>query len=159
MYHKREAVIMPIQRTLSPVPPLGKKTVEPMKLDYLSMNSGSTTPSMITPPSSSRSRVGNMFAPNSDMSGVVTNFHDLLLTDDTDDDDDDTSIGIVTVKPNGNEPTDHKILSDKGMLLPEPLLTSNPHRFVLFPIQDSEVHLLLCLQEINITLRQSLSTN
>ena len=80
---------MPIQRTLSPVPPLGKKAVEPIKMDYLSMNDGPTTPSMITPPSSSRSRNGNMFAPNSEMSGIVTNFHDLLLTDDTDDDDDD----------------------------------------------------------------------
>ena len=130
---------MPIQRTLSPVPPLGKKAVEPIKMDYLSMNDGPTTPSMITPPSSSRSRNGNMFAPNSEMSGIVTNFHDLLLTDDTDDDDDDRSCGIVTAKPNVNQPTEHKILCDKGMFLSEPLLTPNPHRFVLFPIQDNEV--------------------
>ena len=134
---------MPIQRTMSPVPPLGKKSVEPMKLDFLSMNSGPTTPSMITPPSSSRSRNGNMFAPTSEMSGIVTNFHDLLLTDDTDDDDDDGSVGITTAKPQFDQPTDHKILCDKGALASEPLLTANPHRFVLFPIQDNEVHLIL----------------
>jgi hypothetical protein len=131
---------MPIQRTLSPVPPLGKKSLEPMKLDYLSLNSGPTSPIMITPPSSSRSRNGNMFAPNSEISGVISNFNDLLLTDDTDDDDDDGSFGMTSAKkPNDNEPTEHKILCDKGILPSEPLLTPNPHRFVLFPIQDSEV--------------------
>lgn len=131
---------MPVQRTLSPVPPLGKKSVEPMKLDYLSMNDGPTTPSMITPPSSTRSRNGTMFAPNSEMSGVITNFNDLLLTDDTDDDDDDRSCGIRSLKTlNVDGPTEHKILCDKGILPSEPLLTPNPHRFVLFPIQDSEV--------------------
>ena len=130
---------MPIQRTLSPVPPLGKKFVEPMKLDYISLNSGAS-PSIITPPSSCRSRNGNMFAPISEMRGVITNFNDLLLTDDTDDDDDDRSFSITsTKKPNTNEPTEHKILCDKGILPSEPLLTPNPHRFVLFPIQDSEV--------------------
>jgi hypothetical protein len=133
---------MPIQRTLSPVPPLGKKSVEPMKLDYLStgMNGNPTTPSMITPPSSSRSRHGKMFGTDSEMSGVITNFNDLLLTDDTDDDDDDDrSCNMSSPQPTSIQPTEHKILSDKGMLLPEPLLTPNPHRFVLFPIQDSEV--------------------
>ena len=131
---------MPVQRTLSPVPPLGKKSVEPMKLDYLSMNSGPTNTSMITPPSSTRSRNGTLFAPNSEMSGVITNFNDLLLTDDTDDDDDDRSCGIRSLKKlNVDEPTEHKILCDKGILPSEPLLTPNPHRFVLFPIQDSEV--------------------
>lgn len=132
---------MPIQRTLSPVPPLGKKSLEPVKLEYVSMSSDPTSPSMITPPSSSRFRNGNMFAQNS---GVITNFNDLLLTDDTDDDDDDRSFGITSAKaPNAIQPTDHKILCDKGILPPEPLLTPNPHRFVLFPIQDSEVRSLL----------------
>jgi hypothetical protein len=135
---------MPIQRTLSPVPPLGKKSIEPMKLDYRSLNNSTTSPSMITPPSSSRSRNETMFAPNSEMSGVITNFNDLLLTDDTDDDDDDRSFGISSnEKPDVIEPTAHKILCDKGLLPSEPLLTPNPHRFVLFPIQDSEVRSLL----------------
>lgn len=31
----------------------------------------------------------------------------------------------------------------EGELKPEPLLTENPGRFVLFPIQDNEVSLLL----------------
>lgn len=31
----------------------------------------------------------------------------------------------------------------EGKLKPEPLLTENPGRFVLFPIQDNEVSLLL----------------
>jgi hypothetical protein len=35
--------------------------------------------------------------------------------------------------------TSHKQAEDAGELAPEPLLTVNPHRFVLFPIQDSEV--------------------
>jgi hypothetical protein len=36
----------------------------------------------------------------------------------------------------------HKQAEDNGELAPEPLLTENPHRFVLFPIQDSEVSAL-----------------
>lgn len=35
--------------------------------------------------------------------------------------------------------TDHKVAEENGTLLPEPLLTENPHRFVIFPIQDNEV--------------------
>eukprot|EP00978_Attheya_sp_CCMP212_P045661 scaffold355469_cov43-Attheya_sp.AAC.1 len=35
--------------------------------------------------------------------------------------------------------TDHKKLEVAGKHLPEPLLTENPHRFVLFPIQDNEI--------------------
>jgi hypothetical protein len=35
--------------------------------------------------------------------------------------------------------TDHKLAEESGSLAPEPLLTENPRRFVLFPIQDSEV--------------------
>eukprot|EP00428_Durinskia_dybowskii_P027285 CAMPEP_0170238478 /NCGR_PEP_ID=MMETSP0116_2-20130129/18994_1 /TAXON_ID=400756 /ORGANISM="Durinskia baltica, Strain CSIRO CS-38" /LENGTH=395 /DNA_ID=CAMNT_0010489291 /DNA_START=54 /DNA_END=1241 /DNA_ORIENTATION=+ len=35
--------------------------------------------------------------------------------------------------------TEHKILEEKGLLDDEPLLKPNPYRFVLFPIQDSEL--------------------
>ena len=35
--------------------------------------------------------------------------------------------------------TEHKLLEEQGMLDDEPLLKANPYRFVLFPIQDSEV--------------------
>lgn len=35
--------------------------------------------------------------------------------------------------------TDHKLAEERGELAEEPLLKENPHRFVLFPIQDDEV--------------------
>lgn len=37
------------------------------------------------------------------------------------------------------EKTEHKIQEDQGMMADEPLLKENPHRFVIFPIQDNEV--------------------
>lgn len=38
--------------------------------------------------------------------------------------------------------TEHKLAEVEGRHLPEPLLVTNPHRFVLFPIQDNDVSLL-----------------
>lgn len=35
--------------------------------------------------------------------------------------------------------TDHKMQEDHGLMDDEPLLKENPHRFVIFPIQDNEV--------------------
>lgn len=35
--------------------------------------------------------------------------------------------------------TDHKLLEESGELAPEPLLVSNPHRFVIFPIKDNDM--------------------
>ena len=35
--------------------------------------------------------------------------------------------------------TEHKLMEEQGMLADEPLLKSNPHRFVIFPIQDNDV--------------------
>jgi hypothetical protein len=35
--------------------------------------------------------------------------------------------------------TDHKLQEERGELQPEPLLKENPHRFVIFPIQDNDV--------------------
>ena len=35
--------------------------------------------------------------------------------------------------------TDHKLLEEQGAFDDEPLLKENPHRFVIFPIQDNEV--------------------
>jgi len=35
--------------------------------------------------------------------------------------------------------TEHKIAEENGEHLVEPLLKDNPHRFVIFPIQDDEV--------------------
>lgn len=37
------------------------------------------------------------------------------------------------------EPSDMRRKEMQGSLKPEPLLTENPGRFVLFPIQDNEV--------------------
>jgi hypothetical protein len=38
--------------------------------------------------------------------------------------------------------SDHKI-AEEGFLVQEPLLKENPHRFVLFPIEDNEVSQLM----------------
>ena len=35
--------------------------------------------------------------------------------------------------------TEHKIMEEKGYMDDEPLLKENPHRFVIFPIQDNDV--------------------
>jgi hypothetical protein len=35
--------------------------------------------------------------------------------------------------------TDHKLREERGDLEPDPLLKENPHRFVIFPIQDNDV--------------------
>lgn len=39
--------------------------------------------------------------------------------------------------------TEHKLQEERGELETEPLLKENPHRFVIFPIQDNDVGLLL----------------
>lgn len=41
--------------------------------------------------------------------------------------------------------TQHKQQEEAGLHQEEPLLMENPHRFVLFPIQDNEVSLHACL--------------
>jgi hypothetical protein len=41
--------------------------------------------------------------------------------------------------------TQHKRDEEDGRHLPEPLLVENPHRFVLFPIQDDDVSLVILL--------------
>lgn len=42
--------------------------------------------------------------------------------------------------------TDHKLKEERGELEAEPLLKENPHRFVIFPIQDNDVSVaLMCL--------------
>lgn len=35
--------------------------------------------------------------------------------------------------------TEHKLMEERGELEPEPLLVSNPHRFVIFPIRDNDL--------------------
>jgi hypothetical protein len=39
--------------------------------------------------------------------------------------------------------TEHKLMEEQGMMADEPLLKANPHRFVIFPIQDNEVRTTL----------------
>jgi hypothetical protein len=48
----------------------------------------------------------------------------------------DTAVATVA---NQIVKTQHKLLEESGFPRSEPLLTANPHRFVLFPIQDNEV--------------------
>ena len=38
--------------------------------------------------------------------------------------------------------TEHKILEEQGAFKEEPLLKENPHRFVIFPIEDNDVSYL-----------------
>ena len=138
---------MPIQRTLSPVPPLGKKTTHPhhgdtmMKMPFTSLtNADVSSPYIMSkPPNGLTSTIvtptslSNASTPNSAMSGIMTDFNTLLIMDDNDTDDESISDrGVDTL-------TDHKKLFDSGKTQPEPLLTPNPRRFVLFPIQDNEV--------------------
>ena len=67
--------------------------------------------------------------------------------DNFSDDDDSCSDGSpVAVSPSNAvlqviKKTDHKLLEESGALVPEPLLVENPHRFVIFPIQDNDVSL------------------
>jgi hypothetical protein len=72
----------------------------------------------------------------------------LSLASDEDDDDHASpaaaSPGSVTSPKDGAtsevlQKTEQKLREERGELAPEPLLMSNPHRFVIFPIQDNEV--------------------
>lgn len=53
-------------------------------------------------------------------------------TDFDDDFDASTMIQAITK-------SDHKLAEERGFHVAEPLLKENPHRFVLFPIEDDEV--------------------
>jgi hypothetical protein len=46
-------------------------------------------------------------------------------------------VGTMLVR----QKTEHKLKEERGELQPEPLLQENPHRFVIFPIQDNDVSL------------------
>lgn len=131
-------LIMPIQRTLSPVPPLGKKThhmvlskkdfndLEIERSPLLSLSTPNGLTSAIVTPSSLSADMDHS------MNGLMHNFSSLVFAEDTDDE---------SVTEQGKA-TDHKVLYDSGKLEPEPLLVANPRRFVLFPIQDNEVWLI-----------------
>jgi hypothetical protein len=45
--------------------------------------------------------------------------------------------------------TQHKLLEDSGFPYEEPLLKDNPHRFVIFPIQDNEVRIQSCIYTLS----------
>jgi hypothetical protein len=56
------------------------------------------------------------------------------------DDDDEISVGSASSHFSQRiGKTEHKLAEERGELADEPLLKENPHRFVLFPIQDDEV--------------------
>ena len=58
-------------------------------------------------------------------------------------DDDDTNSSRASATDNEDRmlvaKTEHKLMEEKGLLDDEPLLKENPHRFVIFPIQDNDV--------------------
>jgi hypothetical protein len=134
---------MPIQRTLSPVPPLGKKSHHhqigqvvstkkaftdfdvPLPFSSMSTPNGLTATAIVTPPSPLHTDASILA-----MNGIIDNFRTFVFGEDSDDDESTTE---------KDKPTDHKLLCDSGAVRPEPLLVSNPRRFVLFPIQDNEV--------------------
>jgi hypothetical protein len=72
-----------------------------------------------------------------------------LRSEDEDDDDDEDDVLVAAeaaatdaaVVPAAVRKTEHKLAEEAGLHLTEPLLVENPHRFVLFPIQDNEVRL------------------
>ena len=59
------------------------------------------------------------------------------VVSDSSSDDDDASVSSHFSQIIGK--TEHKLAEERGELADEPLLKENPHRFVLFPIQDNEV--------------------
>jgi ribonucleotide reductase beta subunit family protein with ferritin-like domain len=46
---------------------------------------------------------------------------------------------VKTPPPSNRKVSHHKNAKNKGTLAPEPLLQANPHRFVLFPIQQDDI--------------------
>jgi hypothetical protein len=68
----------------------------------------------------------------------------LRSEDDDDEEDDDVLVAVTSQPAVGTaaiQKTEHKLAEEAGLHLTEPLLVENPHRFVLFPIQDNEVRL------------------
>lgn len=84
------------------------------------------TSAIVTPPSLSADS-------DHSMRGLMHNFSSLVFAEDTDDE---------SVTEQGKA-TDHKVFYDSGKMEPEPLLVANPRRFVLFPIQDNEVCMII----------------
>lgn len=63
-----------------------------------------------------------------------------VVSDSSHSESDDASVGSVSSHfSQVIGKTDHKLAEERGELADEPLLKENPHRFVLFPIQDDEV--------------------
>lgn len=69
---------------------------------------------------------------------------EVLITDNLDIDSSDESShdsfvhAIPSSKPRFQK-TESKIREEQGLMADEPLLKENPHRFVIFPIQDNDV--------------------
>ena len=64
---------------------------------------------------------------------------------DSNDDDDssqDSSVHEMDSPKPKFQKTESKIMEEQGLMADEPLLKENPHRFVIFPIQDNDVSLL-----------------
>ena len=59
--------------------------------------------------------------------------------DHSNDNDNDNNITTNKTAAVVLQKTAHKLAQERGQHAPEPLLTENPHRFVLFPIQDNDI--------------------
>lgn len=106
--------------------------VKDVSLDKLSLHTkAATTSSFSTPAHNKKSN--------------TTPFSSAWSTASSSDDDDEEDETVLTTPPSPKPAatvvlkTDHKRAEEAGFAVPEPLLTENPHRFVLFPIQDNEV--------------------
>ena len=76
---------------------------------------------------------------NGNVAALVTpTKEDLRSSLETDSFTSDESVGETPTKFLVQK-TEHKLQEERGELEPEPLLKENPHRFVIFPIQDNDV--------------------
>jgi hypothetical protein len=100
---------------------------------------GKMPPAQVTPSSHRLSSKDSLFSDNSSNSSESFDMDDLPPS----------TADKCVVK------TAHKLAEERGSYQVEPLLKENPHRFVLFPIQDIEVSRLVNNKLLNKTFRGS----
>jgi ribonucleoside-diphosphate reductase subunit M2 len=123
---------LPIEHQLSSVstsiPESPRQAQKPTQIDTSSTLHKLATdllPSLITPNSLS----GSTFSQGSSSASVDS-------ASDCFEEDGEVDIDVSALSINK---TEHKILEERGFPMEEPLLKSNPHRFVLFPIQHDDI--------------------
>lgn len=82
---------------------------------------------------SNKQTFADVFITRSDNDGAV---------DSSDESSQDSSVHAVSPATPRFQKTKSKIMEEQGLMADEPLLKENPHRFVIFPIQDNDVSLL-----------------